>query len=121
MDRGGTIFPFRWPVDADALFRRYRKAGLVNAQFGIDGEAPLFWGYHRPGEEWNWWDIPGFCREVVMLIADWVKSGDTLALHWEGQRLHVRDNDEGYEDIIESDALGLYRFDGWTWLEATSR
>lgn len=107
-----------WQIDVEAPFRRFRRAGLTNARFGIDGREP-FWGYHDPDHRWNGWATPGFIREVAGLIADWVNHGEPGTAWWDGDVLRVRGGDGEYVDAIEPDDLGLYRFDGWIWLEAT--
>lgn len=104
-------------LDVEAPFRKYRSAGLVNARFGIDGCEPFFWGYHVPDSRWNGWATPSFCREVASLIAHWVNSGDPGTAWWEGDVLHVVGGDGSYVDELQPDDLGLYRFDGWVWLE----
>lgn len=103
-------------LDCDAPFRRFRRAGLVNARFAIDGREP-FWGYYDPDRRWNGWATPGFIQEVARLITDWVNRDDPGTAWWEGDVLHVRANDGEFIDEIEPDELGLYRFDGWIWLE----
>lgn len=116
------VIPIPGPgqIDVGAPFRRYRRAGLVHARFGIDGIAPLFWGYHDPLRRWNGWATPGFCREVATLIADWVNEGKPGTAWWVGEVLHCVGGDGDYIDEITPDELGLYRFDGWVWLEASS-
>lgn len=114
-----TVIPFRKSkhIDVEAPFRRFRQAGLVNAQFAIDGRD-LFWGYHDPNRRWNGWATPGFIREVAELIADWVNGDEPGSTWWEGETLHVRGGDGTYVEEVDPDRLGLYRFDGWIWLES---
>lgn len=116
-----TIVPIRWTgqVDVEAPFREYRLAGLVSTRFGIGGGEPLFWGYHNPQDRWNGWATPGFCREVAGLIVDWVNREEPDTAWWDGEVLHVRGGDRSYVDEVRPDDLGLYRFDGWVWLETT--
>jgi hypothetical protein len=102
-------------VDTEDPFRQFTSAGLVNARFGIDGGEPQFWGYHRPDQEWNGWDKPGFIREVAGLIADWANNNEPGNAWWEGDVLHVRGDD--HVDRVTPDELGLYTFDGWAWLK----
>lgn len=99
----------------DESQRRFSDAGLTANRFGIEGAAPWFWGYHVPGQRWNGWATPRFCREVVSLIVDWVNEGGEGRAWWVGRTLAV----EGDErvDLLEPDELGLYAFDGWVWLE----
>jgi hypothetical protein len=114
------IVPQLGRIDVEAPFRKYRRAELVNEQFGIDGCEPFFWGYHNPARRWNGWATPGFCREVAGLVAIWVNSIDAGTAWWEGDILHVVGGDGSYVDQIQPDDLGLYRFDGWIWLEASN-
>lgn len=39
---------------------------------------------------------------------------------WVGRTLAVRDDERTNVDMIEPDELGLYKFDGWVWLEVDS-
>lgn len=112
------VIPLRRPaaVDVEAPFRRFRDAGLVNAQFAIDG-GERFWGYHDPDERWNGWATPRFLREVAGLIVDWVNSSEPGTAWWEGETLHCLGGDGEYVEQILPDDLGLYRFGGWIWLE----
>lgn len=105
-------------VDIDAPFRKFRRAGLTNARFGIEGADPLFWGYHDPRRRWNGWATPGFCHEVADLIMDWVNDAEPGTAWWDGDVLDHVGGDGSGVDHIEPDELGLYRFDGWVWLEA---
>jgi hypothetical protein len=104
-------------IDIDEPFRHYREAGLVHTRFGIDGGDPLFWGYHDPARRWNGWAVPRFCREVAMLIVEWLNESEPDMAWQTGRTLAVRDADRTYVDMIEPDQLGLYQFDGWVWLE----
>jgi hypothetical protein len=116
------IITFRRPgeIDPEAAFREFRSAGLVNARFGVDGAGPLFWGYHDPDVRWNGWAVPGFIPVVAGLIAQWLNDVEEGSAWWEGETLCVPDTDRTMVDRIEPDELGLYRFDGWVWLESTT-
>lgn len=118
--RLATVTPIRSSsrVRVAAPFRRFRRAGLLNARFGIEGLEPFFWGYHDPGCRWNGWATPRFCREVVGLIVRWINTEDPGRAWWEGDVLHLVGGDDAYIDELRPDELGLYRFDGWVWLEA---
>jgi hypothetical protein len=93
------------------------RTGLVHDRFAIDDQDP-FWGYHDPVVRWNGWATPRFIREVAGLVADWVNEAEPGTAWWEGEVLHCRGGNGEYIDEIVPDELGLYRFDGWTWLEA---
>lgn len=118
-DKLASVTPIVHPsgVDVKAPFRRFRRAGLVNARFAIDGRE-AFWGYHNAELRWNGWATPGFIREVAELIADWVNKDDPGTAWWDSEVLLVRSGDGEFIENITSDELGLYRFDGWIWLEA---
>lgn len=103
--------------DTDTSFEKLRRAGLVNSRFAIDGRQP-FWGYHDSERRWNGWATPGFVRHVVDLIANWVNHDEPGTAWWEGDVLHVRGGDGEFVDEIAPDELGVYRFNGWIWLEA---
>lgn len=121
IERLATVTPIHRSrrIDVDAPFRQFREAGLVNERFAIDGRE-AFWGYHDPDRRWNGWATPGFIRVVAELIADWVNRDEPGNAWWEGDVLHVVGGDGEYVEKIVPDALGLYRFDGWIWLEATN-
>jgi hypothetical protein len=108
-------------ADVEAPFRKYRQAGLVNAQFGVDGGTPLFWGYHHPDRTWNGWATPKFRREVASLIADWINEVEPGTAWWEGLVLCLLSDDRAGSTRLNPDELGLYGFDGWTWLEPSIR
>ena len=120
-ERLATVTPIRPPFrpDVEALFRKFRQAGLVNERFAIDGRD-AFWGYHDPDRRWNGWATPGFIRDVAELIADWVNRDEPETAWWEEDVLHVVGGDGEYVEKIVPDSLCLYWFDGWIWLEATA-
>lgn len=119
-ERLAIVTPIRkaQQIDIDVTFRQFREAGLVDDHFAIDGRES-FWGYHDPDRRWNGWATPGFIRVVAELVADWVNRDEPGTAWREGDVLHVIGGDGEYVDEIAPDLVGLYRFDGWIWLEAT--
>ena len=117
--RVGEAVPLhpRGEVDVDAPFRPFRDAGLINERFAIEGQQP-FWGYHDSDRRWNGWATPGFLRPVADLIVTWLNQIEPGMCWWDGEVLHVLGGDGDYVEKIRPDKLGLYRFDGWIWLEA---
>jgi len=94
-----------------------QRTGLVHDRFGIDGQC-WFWGYHDPADRWNGWATPRFIREVAGLIVDWVNQGDPQTAWWEDEVLCCCGGDGEYVERVAPDEYGLYRFDGWIWLES---
>jgi len=95
-----------------------RTCRADHTRFGIDGIEPFFWGYHDPACRWNGWATPCFCREVVELIVQWINTEEPGRAWWEGDVLRLVGGDGAYVDELRPADLGLYRFDGWVWLEA---
>jgi hypothetical protein len=117
-ERVGEVVPLprRGELDVDTPFRPFRHAGLINARFAIDGQQP-FWGYHDPRRRWNGWATPGFLRPVADLIVAWLDQAEPGMSWWDREVLHVLGGDGDYVEKITVDELGLYRFEGWIWLE----
>jgi hypothetical protein len=99
---------------------------LIKAKF-IIGEGPIFEGYHRPGDNWNGFNLPYFEKqtaEAILLLSQqeqpafyegcvYDPSTDQFIIHEEGQITTI----EGIAIDTEHGPMKLYPVGSgyWVW------